>query len=136
MRAPGPAMTLKSGFEKSTRIAPKPGSDRLLVRVLATLHNPKLLERRLRAHPFLDRLPPELLAARLLECAREHLLFGGARHDADAVDVAEQDVARLDARGADLDGDAEVDHFAARSLVLGVGAVAEGGKVEGEDAVG
>lgn len=75
-----------------------------------------------------------MFATSLFQGGDEDIALGFARHDAHTVAVAEQNIAGMNASPVDLDGDAKVEDFAARRLVLGVTAVRKGRKPQGEDA--
>ena len=86
----------------------------------------RIFRRRLWRACLLRGLCGRLFLAGFLEGAGKHFLFGGAGNDADAVEIAEDNVAGCDARLADLNGNTEVNDLAARALVLRITAVREG----------
>lgn len=71
-----------------------------------------------------------------LEGFFDHFAFDLPRHYADAIEIAEDDVARLDFYTLDFNGAAVVDDLAARTLILCVAAIREAGEVLLEDAPG
>src|SRR4051812_47324430 len=82
-------------------------------------HDPERLERFDSAHALADRLGDQLFAARLLQGEMEYFFLGRAGDHADAVQIAEENVAGHNPRAVDLDRHTKIDHLATRALVLG-----------------
>src|SRR5579883_3524916 len=99
------------------------------------LHDPEGREGLGRAYAGFQGLLHALLAAHLFQGQAKGLFGGLSRDDADAVAIAEHDVSGIDAHAVDLHRHAEVDHFAAWPLVLGIAAMGKGREAAAPDAV-
>ena len=67
----------------------------------------------------------------LVECRGKDILLCPPRHDTNAVEIREHDVAGFHAHAFNLHGHTEVEDLAARTLVLRIASQGEGGEPQG-----
>src|SRR6266540_2004958 len=71
-----------------------------------------------RTHSIFNRLTHQILFCYLLKGEPEHIVLGGPRDNEHSIQIAEDNIARVDLGFSNLDGHAEIDNAAARALVL------------------
>src|SRR5262249_22156088 len=99
-------------------------------------HDSEFMEGVAGAHSVFDRLSDQFFSAGFFDGEDEDLFHRLPRRDAHAFAVAEDQVARLDAYAVNFNREAEINHFAARPLVLGVTSPGESRKSQLQDASG
>src|SRR5882724_7321163 len=111
----------KSCWWRKLRICCTRRQDRQLQSMYSlSLHDSVLLKRFDRATSLFDGLFHQLLAAGLFQRTGEYLFFHFDGNQQDAVDVTKDDVCRTHAHLPNLNGNTEVDDFAARGGILSV----------------
>src|SRR5580704_16842850 len=100
------------------------------------LEDSVFFECRFRRHSFFKCFAHGLFLASFLQCETENLLLGQAGDDTNSVEIAEDDVSGRNACLANLNRHPEIDHLAARALVLRVAAAGKKRKAKSQHAAG